>query len=246
MSTEYLKQYIALESGSQAQFRSAVKDGCLKRLSPDSLINALVQRRFVALRFTLFCDTIMCGLADADLREVVQRIVKEEYLHSNHRDDFVRELALLGVTRQALHQWRISEITRRTAAEFIDLAEECTREGEVFSIVALRFCSEILAGLEFKFFFETLYHNGLAANSESPFLLAHVEYDLLGHEENNVSSHAEQYRPFLDKYLVSKDDLRNASAALKRSLKIRADFYTQFRTPDAPNDAVDDLAKPIS
>jgi hypothetical protein len=216
--------------------------GVLDRVDNKFLIEVLHQRRYLALHFTLFCDIIICALEDETARGVAVDIVRAEYIGSNHREDFVREIMSvraamsLGSDRRDVVTHPISEESKRTVSSAIDLAFDAAKaESDLARLVTLHFFGEVTPSHEFKRLFLALERRKLLDRDGSVFLYPHVIYDELGRVDSDgegaLDAHAARYLSCIAPHLVAPGAWTIVEAWMRRIMQLRLAFYSQFSRP---------------
>lgn len=199
----------------------------LERLKTTALVDALVQRRYVAQQFSQFCDILASPMRSRDGLELIRSILLEEYQPWNHRVAFVEELVLLGREREVIFSTPITPATNRAVTAMRRLAEKSQTHDDATRLCLLRFGGELLPGSEYVAFFNELQKRNQIDRASSRFLWPHIQYDLIGPESAGLS-HAERFLGLIEKMLSVRTDWRSITSTLNAAARARAGFYGQF------------------
>ena len=179
------------------------------------IVEILIQRRLLSINmFTWMLDNLICAMDDDEVREIAIGILRDEYAGPNHRYEFLKEIAGLGIPRRDVLQCKPTSVTRKVmkaiAAKTVELIDGTDLERVAF----LRFFAEILPGQEFARLLEIMEEQGMLHPDRSVFLRPHVGYDVVGVKGH--PSHAEQYRDHIDRLIAAGGDRSAVSSSSAR------------------------------
>jgi len=200
--------------------------GSMPTLPKETVINIFAERRGLVSCFTFMCEQFGPVMEIEKARDIVFEIYREEMIDNNHRVDYYKELAILGIDLATARKWRFSNTTNRVWEKMIRTVRSYLPRSELDRLLLLRYAGEYLPGIEFTKIYRRLEAFGLFDKHTSVFLYPHVLFDTTPHK--GLASHADRYLALLLDLLQTEDAWERAGQVLTRAARIRQEFYSQF------------------
>lgn len=218
----------------------------IETISWSSLLEILIQRRFLSLSIVRVYEFVIDALDDSKAKQTVRSILNEEFPRDakgvplpSHRELLFDDLCHLGATPEMILLTSETAETQQVRDESYRLMKSCLGQGccQIGLIAFLRFWAEVLVSEEYACLWprisERLSNQQSPSKVRSEFYYFHMIHDSRHSDVGKESilgglSHSQELAIHLQRLLVSKDDLQCCLDLEKKVSSLKYQFYDQF------------------
>ncbi|GEM_PF-3164073 len=200
----------------------------LPRLSNVEVHEFLRERWHLSSQFVSFCDHLVIGMKDEDLKKIPKRIMQDETPMGlpSHREDLLADNQFMGISKRDLLNHEASFETRRVIRglyRLVNYSEDPYHD--LKALIGFRTAGEILVGVEYGHLVPELEHRFGLTEIVSRFFWPHYKQDSKGSE---TGTHANSFEEGLDRLIVNPKTLEIAKDTANKAYEIKKSFYNQF------------------
>ena len=218
-----------------------------------SVLEILIQRRFLSLSIVNIYEFVIDALTDPEIKKTVRGILNEEYPRNtkgiplpSHRELLFQDLLNLGATSEMILKTPETPVTKMVRDESYQLMVSCLDQKycQVGLITFLRFWSEVLVSVEYSCLWprisERLSNGQSNQKIRSEFYYFHKIHDSRNSDIGKESllgglTHAQELAIHLQKLILSEDALLYCLNIEESAYRLKYKFYDRFiidRTKD--------------